>query len=164
MDTTKKITRAGIIASLYVVLVFPVISFASGMIQFRPSEALCVLPLFFVEAVPALAIGCMLANLITGCAILDIVGGAVITLVASALTYLVGKTIKGTVARLFIGGLFPVLLNALFLPLIWYFAYGELQVLYIFNVLSIFVSQAVSVWGLGAIIVYANSKWARFAL
>ena len=164
MDTTKKITRAGIIASLYVVLVFPVISVASGMIQFRPSEALCVLPLFFVEAVPALAIGCMIANLITGCAILDVVGGAVVTLVAGALTYLVGKIVKGNVIRLFIGGLFPVILNALFLPLIWYFAYGELEVLYILNALSIFISQAVSVWGLGAIIVYANSKWARFEL
>ncbi|MCQ2399526.1 MAG: QueT transporter family protein, partial [Clostridia bacterium] len=31
----KRIARAGVIASLYVVLVLPVISFASGMVQFR---------------------------------------------------------------------------------------------------------------------------------
>ena len=162
MDTTKKITRAGIISALYVVLVFPVITFASGMIQFRPSEALCVLPLFFFEAVPALAVGCMLANLITGCALLDVIGGAVITLVAGLLTYFVGKMVKSNVAKLFVGGFFPVILNALFLPLIWYFAYGELEVIYILNVLSIFLSQALSIWGLGAIIVFANAKRALF--
>lgn len=62
--TTKRLCRAGVIAGLYVALTyaFGAISY-QGILQIRPAEALTILPLFFPEAVPALWIGCMLANL-----------------------------------------------------------------------------------------------------
>lgn len=62
--TTKRLCRAGVIAGLYVALTyaFGAISY-QGILQIRPAEALTTLPLFFPEAVPALWIGCMLANL-----------------------------------------------------------------------------------------------------
>ena len=91
---TKKIVRAGIIGGLYVALSLLTLPIASGAIQFRVSEALTILPLFFVEAIPALFVGCMLSNLITGCMLLDVLLGSLITLVASILTFMVGKILK----------------------------------------------------------------------
>ena len=57
--TVKMLCRAGIVAALYAVLTVPLGALAFGSIgfQIRPAEALCVLPLFFPEAVPALYIG-----------------------------------------------------------------------------------------------------------
>ena len=54
------ITRGALIAALYVALTYlsSILGLASGVIQFRISEALCILPLFFPEAVIGLTIGC----------------------------------------------------------------------------------------------------------
>ena len=84
--TTKKIARAGIIASLYIATSFVTAPIASGAIQIRLSEALTLLALIFPETVPALFVGCGLTNLITGCAPYDIIFGSLITLFASVLT------------------------------------------------------------------------------
>ena len=64
---TRKIVHAAIIAALYVVLthgqnlLFP--NSASMAIQFRASEALCVLALFTPAAIPGLTVGCLLFNI-----------------------------------------------------------------------------------------------------
>ena len=69
MNETKKksvylLTQGAVIAAIYIVLtlIFQPISF--GPIQFRISEALCVLPFFTPAAVPGLVIGCFLSNLL----------------------------------------------------------------------------------------------------
>jgi len=65
--TSRQISRISLIAALYAALtaltmtVFQ--SLAWGPVQFRLSEAVCVLALFTPEAIPGLAIGCFLANL-----------------------------------------------------------------------------------------------------
>ena len=59
--------------------------------------------------------------------------------------------IKNKPLRIALGGSFPVLLNALFLPLIWYYCYGQLEYLYLFQSLLIFIGQAVAVYGLGSL-------------
>ena len=148
-NTTKMLTRAGVIAALYVVLTFIVLPVASGAIQFRPSEALTVLPLLFAESVPALFVGCMIANLISGAAVQDIVFGALITLVAAVCTRLCGKACKGKWAKIAFGGIFPVVLNAFLLPLIWIWAYGGLDYAYLLQVAFLLISQSVAVYALG---------------
>lgn len=150
MSSTKIIARAGLIGALYVLLSLITFPVASGAIQFRVSEALCVLPLIFPETIPALAVGCMLSNLITGCAPMDVVFGSIITLVAGVGTFLMGKFIKNTVLKIALGGIFPVLLNVFFLPLIWYWCYGELEYLYLMQVLFLIISQSVSIYALGS--------------
>ena len=72
------ITQAAVIAAIYVVLTIFINAFnlASGNIQVRISEALCILPFFTPAAVPGLWIGCLLANLLTGATIYDIVFGS----------------------------------------------------------------------------------------
>lgn len=116
-------------------------------IQFRASEALCVLALFTPAAVPGLTVGCFLFNLTTAGALpLDPVVGPIATLLAAQGMYLTRKrTVKGIPLlqlalpaltnallvgwelTLYIGGGFRI--NAL------YVALGELGVLYTLGLL-----------------------------
>ena len=156
--STKMLTRAGVIAALYVALTFIVLPVASGAIQFRPSEALTALPLLFAESVPALFVGCMLANLMSGAAVQDIVFGALVTLLAAALTRLVGKVVKNKWAKIAVGGIFPVALNAFLLPLIWIWAYGALEFAYMLQVAFLLISQSVAVYVLGVPLFFSLGK------
>ena len=155
---TKRLALSGVVAALYVALTYAVLPIASGAIQFRLSEGLTLLPLLFPEAVVGVFVGCLISNLITGCAIWDIVFGSTITLVAGILTFYTGKLIKKTALKIFVGGLFPVLLNAFFLPVIWYFCYGELEFLYIIQVLFLLLGQSVSVYLIGTPLVIETDK------
>ena len=157
-SATKIIVRAGLVAGLYVVLSLLTLPIASGAIQFRLSEALTILPLFFIEAIPALFVGCMLSNLISGCMLLDVVLGSIITLVSAVLTFVVGKIIKNVPLRIIIGGFFPVILNALFLPIIWLAIYGAIEYVYILQVVFLFVSQSISIYGFGTPLYFAIKK------
>ncbi|MBO7149870.1 MAG: QueT transporter family protein [Clostridia bacterium] len=153
--TTKTIVRAGLIAGIYVVLSLITFPVASGAIQFRIAEALTILPLIFPEAIPALFVGCMLSNLITGCMILDVFLGSVITLFASLCTYFIGKVIKKNWLKILLGGIFPVMLNAFLLPLIWILAYGVIEYVYYLQVLFLLISQSVSIYALGSPLYFA---------
>ncbi|MCP2867106.1 QueT transporter family protein, partial [Salmonella enterica] len=62
---------------------------ASGAIQVRISEALCVLPFFTPAAIPGLFLGCLLSNLLTGCIIWDVVFGSLATLLGALGTWLI---------------------------------------------------------------------------
>lgn len=76
---TGRITQGAAIAALYVALTMIVAPIAFGPVQFRISEALCVLPYFLPSAVPGVTIGCFLANLLCGAAPLDVVFGSLAT-------------------------------------------------------------------------------------
>jgi len=83
--STLFIARAGIIAALYVALTFlsAAMGLASGVIQLRLSEALCVLPVFTPAAIPGLAVGCLIANFATGAVVLDVIFGSLATLLGA---------------------------------------------------------------------------------
>ena len=149
--STKRLCRAGVIASLYVVLTYAFSAFAFGPFQVRPAEALCILPLFFPEAIPALAVGCLLSNILSQYSIYDMIFGSLATLVAAYGTYFIGKTVKNTPLKLFLGGLFPVLLNAIIIPLIILFLAGSGATFsaYLVMVLIFLFTQTVWVYGLG---------------
>ena len=63
----RAVARIGMIAAVYAALTLVALLFlgslAWGPVQFRVSEALCVLALFTADAVPGLALGCAIANL-----------------------------------------------------------------------------------------------------
>ncbi len=147
--STKFLARAGLIASLYTVLSLLVFPLSSGAVQFRVSEILTLLPLLYLEAVPALFVGCLLSNILTGCAFLDVVLGSLITLFSAALTYYSSRLVKGALFKALVGGAFPVLLNGFLLPLIWLLCYGANEYVYIIQVLIILGGQALAVYGLG---------------
>ena len=79
------ICQAGLIAALYVVLTVAIgaVGLASGAVQLRISEALCVLPFFTPAAIPGLAVGCLLANLLTSCIWQDVLFGTLATLLGA---------------------------------------------------------------------------------
>ncbi len=149
---TKRLCRVGVIAALYAVLTYIFMPFAFGPIQIRPAEALCILPLFFPEAVPALFIGCALSNIASPYAIYDILFGSLATLLAATGTYFMGKLCKKDWLKILLGGLFPVLINALVLPLvIVLFSLGERGgvVAYFTAAFWLFLTQSVWVYALG---------------
>ena len=90
------LATAAMIAALYVVLSFAINAFglASGAIQVRVSEALTILPYFTTSAIPGLTIGCLLFNLLSGAAILDVIFGPLATLLGAVGSYFLGKLVK----------------------------------------------------------------------
>ena len=156
--TTKLIARAGIVGALYVILSMTAFPVASGFIQLRLGEALTILPLLFPEVSIGLMLGCAITGIITGCPIIDVAFGSLITLCAGLLTALIGKKLKKTGLKFFVGGLFPVLMNALLLPLVWYWCYGKLELVYFMQVLSLFISQSVAIFGVGSAVYFPIKK------
>ncbi len=113
---TRFLAQAGMIAALYVVLthlqnfVWP--ESTSFAIQFRLSEALCVLAVMTPAAIPGLTIGCLVYNLTyIGALPLDwLIGSAATLLAALSMWGLRKVTIKGYPLLAF---LMPALWNAL---------------------------------------------------
>jgi uncharacterized membrane protein len=113
---TRYVVYAALIAALYAALthaqnlIFP--GSASMAIQFRASEALCVLAFFTPAAIPGLTIGCLLFNLtFSGALPLDFVVGSLATLLA---TWSMWLSRRVTVKKLPLFGLMmPALTNAI---------------------------------------------------
>ena len=143
------LSRASVIAAMYVCLTF--LSFALGLsggaVQLRFSEALCVLPAFFPEAVPGLFIGCVLSNLLTGCALWDVLVGSLTTLAAAMIASELTKKAGNRQVLPIIASVLPnVLLNSLTIPPLLAFVYGSensLSLLFITVAAGEFISSAV---------------------
>lgn len=113
---TRRIVHAAIIAALYVVLthgqnlLFP--NSASMAIQFRVSEALCVLAFFTPAAISGLTLGCLLFNITSAAALpLDFLVGSLASFLAALGMWHNRKwTVKGLPV---VGMLMPALTNAL---------------------------------------------------
>ena len=86
--TVQQLTRAAIVGALYAALTLLASAFgiAYGPVQFRLSEALCVLPFLFPETAWGLFAGCWVANLISPYGPLDMVVGSLATLLAALWT------------------------------------------------------------------------------
>ena len=77
-SSVTTIVQAAMIAAIYVVLTYlaSILGLASYVVQVRFSEALTILPYFTPAAIPGLFIGCLLSNILTGCAVPDIISAA----------------------------------------------------------------------------------------
>ena len=109
------LTQGAMIAALYVALTclqnFLIPGSASWAIQFRASEALCVLAFFTPAAIPGLSLGCMLFNLsFAGALPLDFLVGTLATVLATGGMYL-SRRIKIKTYPL-LGLTFPAVTNA----------------------------------------------------
>lgn len=147
-DGIKNIVTGGVTAGLYVLLTLVSFAFglASGAVQLRLSEALCILPAFTPAAIPGLFAGCILANIITGCALPDIVFGSLATLLGAIGTGALRKYVLKD-ARNFSGTLLsllpPILLNTLTVTALQVFVYG-IKAGWILIALSVFAGEFVS--------------------
>ena len=117
---TTAIARTGMIAAVYaaatLVALLALQGLAWGPVQFRISEAVCVLALLTPNAIPGLTIGCALANLIalvingTGAlGLLDVVFGSLATCLGALWCWKMRGNPK-------IAVLGPVIANALIVP------------------------------------------------
>ena len=112
----RYMAQGAMMAALYVVLTYfqnmILPDSATWAIQFRVSEALCVLAFFTPAAVPGLSIGCLLFNIsYAGALPLDFLVGSLATLLATAGMWLVRKwTVRGVPV---LGLLLPAVFNAL---------------------------------------------------
>ncbi len=107
------VARAGLIAAIYVALCWVLKPISFNVLQFRVAEALTVLPILYAEAVPGLFVGALLANVIGGLGIWDIVLGSLATLLAAWLTR--------RYRRSWAAYLSPILVNAVIVG--WYLTY-----------------------------------------
>ncbi len=82
---TRTIALSGVIAAAYAVItiIWPL---SYGSVQFRISEALCVLPAFAPVTAIGLTVGCLIANLFSTVSALDIIVGTLATAIGCALT------------------------------------------------------------------------------
>ena len=154
-NKSKYIASGAIIAAMYVALTylqnFLLPGSASWAIQFRASEALCVLALFTPAAIPGLTIGCLLFNLsFAGALPLDPVVGTAASALATAAMYAT-RNLKIRNYPL-LAMLMPALFNALLVG--W-----ELD-LYIgggfwLNALYVAIGEAAVLLSLGSALYYA---------
>ena len=112
---TRYMTHAALIGALYVALTyfqnFLLPNSASMAIQFRVSEALCVLALFTPAAISGLTIGCLLFNIsFAGALPLDFLVGSLATLLATGSMWLTRKWRFGSYPLIAL--LMPALFNA----------------------------------------------------
>ncbi len=145
------ITRAGAIAALYVALTYASFLFglSSGAIQLRISEMLCVLPAFLPESVPALYIGCLLANLLTGGSIFDLLLGSLATLIGAFFARALRKTDHPILIAM------PtVIANALIVPLVIILSAGgeETFAAFPYLALTVGIGEFLSAAVLGALL------------
>ena len=147
------LVQAAMIAALYVVLTFiaNALGLASQAIQVRFSEALTILPYFTPAAVPGLFIGCILSNILTGCALPDIVFGSLATLVAAILTRKLRK-------NKWMAPLPPSAANAIVVPFVLLYAYGVGPLWFTF--LTVTAGEIISCGVLGMLLLFALQKYA----
>ena len=118
MHSTQYLTHAAAIAAIYTVLTVIAAGFglANGAVQVRFSEALTVLPFFTPAAVPGLAVGCLISNIVTGCALPDIIFGTLATLLGALGSHALRR-------NRFLVSLPPILANTIIIPFVLSYAY-----------------------------------------
>ncbi len=115
------LAQAAMIAALYIVLTFIANAFglANHAVQVRFSEALTILPYFTPAGIPGLFIGCLLSNILTGCALPDIIFGSLATLLGAFGTYALRKW-------KWCAPVCPIIANTIIVPLVLVYGYGLL--------------------------------------
>lgn len=153
---TLYLTRGSLIAALYVALTYvsALFGLAGGTIQFRLSEMLCILPLFLPEATIGLTVGCLLANILTGAVLWDVIFGALATLIGA----LGARLLRKLPEKLkFIATLPTIFANAVIVPFVLIFAYGAPDA-YWFLFLTVGLGELVCAGILGALLYYSLNK------
>ena len=172
---TKTLTRsayiaqAGMIAAVYTACtlfaIFALQGLAWGPVQFRVSEALCVLALFTPAAVPGLTAGCVLANLIAmafngmgALGLLDVLFGSISTLIGALfcrrfaekpLLALAGPVLANA---LIVPAYLPIILQGLgfyTIPFTTISLDGAYLAMYLFGVVSVGIGEAAVIYILG---------------
>ena len=141
------------IAAIYVVLTLLFQPISYGEIQVRISEALTILPFFTPAAVPGLFVGCLLANILGGAVLPDILFGSLATLLGAIFTRMLRNKTK------WLAPVPPIVANALIVPFVLRYAYGvELPIPLM--MLTVGIGEVISCGILGMIVLNLLQKYA----
>ena len=158
--TTRRLAVSGMIGAAYAVMAIfgSVFGLTFGPIQFRFSEALCVLPFFLPETAWGLGVGCLIANLLSPYGVLDIVVGSAATLLAALLT--------ARCKKMWLAPLPPVIVNMVLVGGLLAFEQTGFTKAFMaafwYNACSLAVSEAVVCYVLGLLLLKALEKTKYF--
>ncbi len=148
-SSLRRLCAGGVIAALYAVLTLSLPMLSYGAVQIRFSEALTILPFFLPEAIPGLAIGCFIANLIGSPYVLDWLVGTLATLLAAVWTC--------RTRRAWLAPLPPVLCNAVIIGAeIAWFETGlssAFPVAWAYNGLTVGIGELLACYILGMLLI-----------
>ena len=145
--SARSLALSGVIAALYAALslVSTAMGLGFGTVQLRLSEALCVLPILFPEAVPGLAVGCLVTNLLSPYGAADLIFGTLATLLAAVLTRRIRKRALAPLPT--------ILCNAVIVGAVIAFAEGgtggAFWTAYAFNAFTVGLGEALVTYILG---------------
>ena len=149
-----KLAFAAVVGALYAILTMVLAPISYGPLQFRISEALCVLSYFTPAAAWGLFIGCAIANTLSAAGLPDVIFGSLATLIACLGMSAVGKHMKDSLKSRLLACFLPVIVNAVIVSAMLTYAYiglsplehpgafavcagevalGELPVMYLFG-------------------------------
>ncbi len=148
----KTVAYGGVIAALYVVLTLLInaMGLANGAIQVRISEALTILPVFTAAAVPGVTLGCVLANVLTGCALWDVVFGSLATLLGALGTRMLRN-------RPLLAWIPPVISNMIIVPVVLQKVYGVPETFW-YLMATVGAGEVISCGVLGLLLYFALKR------
>lgn len=178
VEHARRVARVGMIAAVYAALTLVSLLFlgslAWGPVQFRVSEAVCVLALLTSDAVPGLALGCVIANLAnivlsgTGMlGMLDVVFGSLATALGAWFTWrnrrrpalaLLGPVIANAII---VPAYLPLMLQGIgfyTIPFTTIALDGAYPAMYAFGLLATGAGEAVVMYALGMPLYRAISR------
>lgn len=164
-NKTSKMVKIALIAAIYATISIAMFFISFGVIQFRVSEALTVLPAFTGLAVPGLTLGCCMANLIgffigaNPIGLIDAIVGSMATLLAGITSFHLGKLNNKTLKYILVP-LPPVLFNAVIIgaELTLLFNGNLATAPFVANAISVLIGQAVICYVLGVPLMYLLDK------
>lgn len=166
LKRVRFICLAALIAAMYVA--FTYLAMALGLdknaIQIRFSEALIVLAFITPAAIPGLYIGCLLANILTACAPLDILIGPLATLIGAVGSYLIGRMSNKKLAR-WLCTIPNIIANTIIVTIVCYICYtapdAQTPSIIPFYAATIFIGEVISCGVLGSILLFGSEKTFR---
>jgi len=138
---TRRLARGAMIAALYAAVTLLLAPISYGAIQLRVAEAMTLLPTLFPEAIPGLFVGCLLANLLGGAHMLDVLFGPLATLLAALST----RLLRGRPA---LAALPPVIFNGLVVGVLVHYLYAT-EIALPLCMLYVAAGQAIACYALG---------------
>ncbi len=160
MKTAKErllsLTYGAIVGAIYVALTWisGALGLASGAVQLRLGEALCVLPFFIPSTSVGLFVGCIISNLTMANAPLDIIFGSLATLIGAYL----GSKMKNK----WLVPIPTVVANTVIVPILILVCYTAKETwslgTYTLTALGVFAGEVLSAYVLGILLLLAIQK------
>ena len=150
-NKTRNLVFGALIAAIYVVLTMAFRPISYGPIQFRISEALCVLPFFTPAAIPGVTLGCLISNLLGGAVMMDVIVGSLATLIGAIGSWL----LRG---NRWMVSLPPILSNTLIIPWVLKFAYGSEDLVW-YMMITVGIGEILAIGVLGQLLISVLTKY-----